>query len=148
MERFSKLAQIQDGHYLILKSVATSGIESCGILVGHIKDNVAHIDEVRKIRNISDRPQVEFIFDPTEYLDAILDTDWYTENARYKLLGIWHVHPNVPGYPSTQDWRAAQAGKVIEGLYLIFTTLGDTIYKYYWDGEKFTVIQETNDATR
>ena len=118
-----------------------SEAEACGILVGDIIDGVAHIKEVRKVKNIASNPAMGFVFDPQEYHDSIIDTYFYDTNAKYALLGIWHTHPNFPGYPSKVDWNAALRGQVVEGMYLIFSTKGNDIYHYYWDGNQFIVMR-------
>lgn len=118
--------------------------EHCGVLIGTVKDGIAYFAEIVQIKNISEHPMVAFEFDPEEYLRAIEKTDWYTEDATYTLLGMWHTHPNYPGYPSEIDWNAALKGQVVEGAYLIFTTRGNDLYNYYWDGHTFTVLRIAN----
>ncbi len=117
--------------------------EACGVLLGHIYKGVAVIAGVIPVRNISEHPEVSFMFDPQDYYNAIKDTDWFRDDAPYSLLGVWHSHPNYPGYPSNVDWAAAVKGQVVEGAYLIYTTKGHDIYSYYWDGTQFTVLRQT-----
>jgi len=130
--------------YQIISDLATADDEkeACGIILGHIHGGVANIAGIVAIQNISPHPEMSFEFDPQGYYDAIEYTDWFRENAPYSLLGIWHSHPNYPGYPSNVDWEAAVKGQVVEGAYLIYTTKGHDIYSYYWDGTQFTVLRQ------
>lgn len=141
--RFSKVQPLTFEQFFKIDRAANQGSkhEACGILVGRIVNDVAIVEEVRQIKNISDDPQNAFVFDPQEYYDAIADTTWFAENAAYELLGMWHTHPDFPGYPSSYDWAAALAGKVIEGAYLLYTTKGQDLYNYYWDGKQFLVLR-------
>lgn len=128
--------------YLAIQELGDSqDIEFCGLLLGHIAGDTAFVDKIVPIKNISENPRVSFMFDPTEYLQGISETDWFRDNAPYSLLGIWHTHPNYPGLPSNVDWDAAVKGQVIEGAYLIYTTRGHDLYEYYWDGAQFTVLR-------
>lgn len=120
----------------------TPGREACGVLVGSIVNDTALVYQARPIKNISENDD-SFVMDPTEYLAAIMDTDFYSDTPKYTLLGIYHTHPDFPGYPSLIDWNAAESGNVIRGMYLIFTTHGNSLHSYYWDGDKFIVLKRT-----
>ncbi len=143
-QKFNKLRSITPAQYATIRDAAyqTPGHEACGVLVGRIEGDTAIIEHVRVIRNISNVPEFHFMMHPEDYLAAILDTTWYEAGAAYELLGMWHTHPNFPGYPSSYDWNAALNGESIHGAYLLFTTKGNDIYQYYWDGKQFTVLQE------
>lgn len=145
--QFRKFNPISFLNFQLIKSAAysTPGREACGILVGHVLHDTAIIEQARPIKNIADNDS-SFIMDPQEYLAAIMDTDYYSDTPKYTLLGIYHTHPNFPGYPSSIDWKAADKGNVIRGMYLIFTTEGDSLHAYYWDGEKFVVLRMSHES--
>lgn len=140
--RFSKFFPLSftDVELIKAKAYEVPGREACGILVGEIHNDVAYVEQVRPIKNISETND-SFMMDPQEYLAAIVDTNFYTNQPVYQLLGIYHTHPNFPGYPSSIDWKAADKGQVVNGMYLIFTTEGDNLYSYYWDGKQFIVLR-------
>ena len=144
--KFDKLYPLSHIEYNLIQKQAydVKGREACGVLVGKIKNNTAYVEQVRPIKNISVQDD-SFMMDPQEYLSAIIDTDYYSDTPKYTLLGIYHTHPDFPGYPSSIDWKVAEKGQVIEGMYLIFTTEGNSIYSYYWDGKKFIVLKRSNE---
>lgn len=69
-------------------------LEGCGIMAGEE-------DTVRQIYPITNRlaSPIAYEMDPKEQLAAMLDI----EDRGWKLLAIYHSHPNGPETPSTSD---------------------------------------------
>lgn len=69
--------------------------ERCGVIV---KDGDGQ--RLIECKNIADRPQETFKFDPTEW--AYLTVD-------YEVIAIWHTHPNASASPSPADLKMIEA---------------------------------------
>jgi len=106
--------------------------EKCGLVTGYINENIAHITTIHEIRNIAKNPKNYFLFHPEDHYKIIMSGE--------TILGMWHTHFNYPGYPSEYDKLSAIKGNVCIGIYLIYTSQGNEVYPYYWDGKNFLVI--------
>lgn len=116
----------------IIENIYSDYHERCGVIVGRISGETAIIEETIEIENISNTPETTFVFNPKDYYEACI--------LKRTMLGIWHTHPDYPGYPSKYDRVSANNGYVPIGGYLIYTSHGPELYPYYWDGKLFICV--------
>ena len=88
--------------------------ECCGLLLGLRQQAGCQIQQVRPMRNVADRPQLGFTFDPREQLVAMREAD----AAGLEMLGHYHSHPNARSGPSPTDLKNARQ-HFDRGLWLI-----------------------------
>jgi len=73
--------------------------ETCGIVLGHCRDDRLHIDGFTVIRNMAIRPEHSFSFEPAEWVRA-----WYeAERSGKSVVGVFHSHPDGTIDPSAAD---------------------------------------------
>ena len=77
--------------------------EGCGFLFG--TDSVKReIVEAQKVINSKEGDQRRrFEINPTDYMKA----ERYADENNFKLIGIYHSHPNHPAKPSEHDLKQA-----------------------------------------
>lgn len=111
-------------HYQIMLEdvVSRAPNEACGIVAGLD----SHSEKIYRITNIS-KSNNRFLMDPEEQLIAFNDI----EHHGYKLLAIYHSHPEGPDGPSNTD--------ILEFAY------PDTMYliwsysTHYWECHGYTI---------
>jgi len=93
--------------------------ETCGLLIGEIKEDRKIITKIIKTENKNKvRAEDRYIIDPEEYkkIDNGL-------NDGESIIGVYHSHPDHPPRPSETDLNIAQP----IFSYIIVSTLGDAI---------------------
>ncbi|EGG42305.1 Mov34/MPN/PAD-1 family protein [Candidatus Nitrosarchaeum limnium SFB1] len=86
--------------------------ESCAILFGSVKEQVASVNEVFLANNIEESP-VNFTIS-NEQLIEIYKT---AEERKTDVIGIFHSHPNSEAYPSSTDKKFMQSNPVVWVIY-------------------------------
>jgi proteasome lid subunit RPN8/RPN11 len=86
--------------------------ESCAILFGSVKEQVASVKEVFLANNIEESP-VNFTIS-NEQLIEIYKT---AEDRKTDVVGIFHSHPNSEAYPSSTDKKFMQSNPVVWVIY-------------------------------
>lgn len=80
--------------------------ECCGLLLGRVGDGMEHVvhrqHPGRNLAAADDRYEL----DPEDYLAA----DYAAISAGYRIVGVWHSHPNHPARPSITDRELAWSG--------------------------------------
>lgn len=109
--------------------------ESCGLILGDIKENTFICQEIHKAKNLSDNP-IRFILDPVDFIKI----QEYADRKNIEIIGVYHTHPDHPPIASQYDLEAA-----VDGLVYIIMSVwngnkrGDT--KAYILTEKRTFIE-------
>lgn len=80
------------------QSVESLPNESCGILLGELKESSFKVKEVITAENQLNAPTL-FEIDP-ELVCEVLDN---AEERGLELVGFYHSHPNIPAYVSSRD---------------------------------------------
>jgi len=77
--------------------------EGCGFLFGNDTEH-RHIRIAQKVINSKEGDQRRrFEIKPTDYMKA----ERFADENNYKLLGVYHSHPNHPARPSEHDLKQA-----------------------------------------
>lgn len=73
--------------------------EACGVLAGH----EGRVTRVYRGTNVDTNPELRYHLDPERQLGILRDI----EHNGWKLLAIYHTHPQSPAYPSQIDVQMA-----------------------------------------
>lgn len=90
---------------LAKQALSVAPDETCGVLIGKNQ----RVTEVIPIKNIADKPEVHFEFDPEQ--QATIFSKIYRD--RLDLIAIYHSHPRSEPIPSDTDIRNATYPDVI-----------------------------------
>jgi integrative and conjugative element protein (TIGR02256 family) len=77
-------------------------LETGGVIVGRIRDNVMTIDKVSGPGPHAVHEIDYFQADPN-YVDMFIDLHYANSNGESRYLGEWHCHPQVQPEPSPKD---------------------------------------------
>ncbi len=81
--------------------------ETCGLLLGQMKEGIARVHEVLTARNLNrERPGDRYELDPRDLLRA----EHRARLLGLEVMGIWHSHPDHPAEPSETDRAGAWEG--------------------------------------
>jgi len=106
--------------------------EVCGVLGGVREDGEAQVEYVRRVENVSETPQVNYLMEPEDQLESIDEV----EERGYEVVGFYHSHPEGPEQPSETD--AARANW--PGHSYVIVSLGPEepfTGSWLWTGEGF-----------
>lgn len=121
-----------------LEALALRGYpdETCGLLIGQMRNSACHVVSQRVARNLSiERSQDRFVLDPQDYLAA----EEEAKSAGLSLVGIWHTHPDHPAKPSATDLEFAWEG----WSYIILSVAADGVNEFRsWRLENNQFIEE------
>lgn len=132
---------------LDFQNYAQTENEVCGLMVGRRDNYTATVTNIYKITNISQHPEDSFVMDPTEFLDAIMNTEmWDKDDPKLPdFVGIIHSHPKSHAFPSTADWYHAKTNDLLHGGYVIYSPLYDELNAFYWNGHEFKQVGLPNE---
>ncbi|WP_232686314.1 desampylase [Halobacterium zhouii] len=106
--------------------------EACGVLVGREQDGERHVEEVRRVPNVSETPRVAYELDPEATLAAFDDA----EAAGRDVLGFYHSHPSGPVRMSARDReQASWPGRVY--VLVSLAARPPVLDAWTWTGEAF-----------
>ena len=96
--------------------------ECCGILAGYESDDNpgVRVSDLYKITNSTPSPY-RYVMDPTEQLEAQLDSD----RKGTELVAFYHSHTHTPAYPSATDVRMALESGWTDFCYVLISLEGD-----------------------
>lgn len=127
---------------LILQRDGHLPSECCAILLGRFKNNVAIIENICPIENISKMSGGLFMMDPQQQGNIVTSVKDGGGNKFVHIVAHYHSHPiGSKGIPSHIDFEMAKRGWAI-GLHIIHGE--DGINAWYWDGEKFSEAEVIN----
>jgi len=72
--------------------------ECCALLVGHIQNNKAVVEDIFLTDNVEKSP-VNFTISPEQTLQGYMQA----QKNNTEVVGIFHSHPNSEAYPSATD---------------------------------------------
>ena len=110
--------------------------ESCAILFGTIKEQVASVKEVFLAKNIEESP-VNFTIS-NEQLIEIYKT---AEERKTDVVGIFHSHPDSEAYPSNTDKKFMQSNPVV---WVIYSGVSDNFRAYVLESDVLEVPIQTS----
>lgn len=91
------------------------GLETGGVLLGHIEDDVLIIDKASNGGPNAVHEEFYFRADPN-YVDMFIDMKIANSDGKLRYLGEWHTHPQINPTPSDLD---------LNSLYEIAESSGD-----------------------
>ena len=110
--------------------------ESCAILFGSIKEQVASVKEVFLAKNIEESP-VNFTIS-NEQLIEIYKT---AEDRKTDVVGIFHSHPNSEAYPSSTDKKFMQSNPVV---WVIYSGVSENFRAYVLESDILEIPVQTS----
>jgi proteasome lid subunit RPN8/RPN11 len=119
----------------------SGGDEVCGVLVGESGNLSGSVSDIRMVKNLAPKKEAGFIMDPVDFLNAIEDTNLYSDRGVYKYVGIIHSHYFDRPYPSIADWNGAANHGLYHGAYLIYSVLHEQLLAFYWNGNEFIKLE-------
>lgn len=97
----------------VIEANRASPKEACGLLMGYGD----HITELFLCKNVTRQdPHKNFEIDPQFLINAQKET----RDAKYKIMGVWHSHPNGRSAISDKD----KARSLDKGWYWLVTATG------------------------
>lgn len=91
------------------------GLESGGVLIGYIEDDVLIVDKASGGGPNAIHEELYFRADPN-YVDMFIDMEIANSGGELRYLGEWHTHPQIKPKPSELD---------LQSLYEIAESSGD-----------------------
>jgi proteasome lid subunit RPN8/RPN11 len=82
---------------------ANKPYEACGVLVGTINGNTAHVEIALPVTNVK-RTRASFELDPKEHYNAWNEA----EKNGMEIVGVYHTHPVSSAVPSLWDRETMQ----------------------------------------
>lgn len=110
--------------------------ESCAILFGSVKEQVASVKEVFLAKNIEESP-VNFTIS-NEQLIEIYKT---AEDRKTDVVGIFHSHPNSEAYPSSTDKKFMQSNPVV---WVIYSGVSENFRAYMLESDILEIPVQTS----
>jgi len=110
--------------------------ESCAILFGSVKEQVASVKEVFLTKNIEESP-VNFTIS-NEQLIEIYKT---AEDRKTDVVGIFHSHPNSEAYPSSTDKKFMQSNPVV---WVIYSGVSENFRAYVLESDILEIPVQTS----
>ena len=89
--------------------------ECCAILLGHIQNNKAVVEDVFLTDNVEKSP-VNFTISPEQTLQGYMKA----QKNNMEIVGIFHSHPNSEAHPSTTDQKYMEINPYV---WIIFSGL-------------------------
>ena len=101
--------------------------ESCGFLYGSETGLTVKVELARPAENRQQEGRTHHYFiTPEQYLEG----EEFAERGGYKLVGIYHSHPDHPAIPSQKDLAGALPGFVYQILSIL---QGITSEQRWWE---------------
>jgi proteasome lid subunit RPN8/RPN11 len=98
--------------------------ECCGLLVGTADGARREVHQFRKCRNLNtDRAHDRYELDPMCWLK----TEREFENSPWRIVGIYHSHPDHPSRASQTDTDAALGAGMLDYSYVIVSVQKGTV---------------------
>lgn len=74
--------------------------EACGLLLGRSQE---HVVEALPMANQAEDRRRAYLIDPEDYLR----NEYHAEDRGFRIIGVWHTHPDGKPEPSVTDTRMA-----------------------------------------
>lgn len=103
---------------------------ACGVLIGTIKDDIAHVEKALPITNVKGTTRTDFELDPKEHYNAWVDA----EKNGNEIVGIYHSNPVSSAVPSLWDRDTMEK---IPSVWLIAGV--DGMRAFFWENGIKTV---------
>jgi proteasome lid subunit RPN8/RPN11 len=98
--------------------------ECCGLLIGTATGGERVVHTFRKCRNLNkERAQDRYDMDPLCWLNAEREF----ENSPWRIVGIYHSHPDHPSRASQTDTDAALGAGMVDYSYVIGSVQKGTV---------------------
>lgn len=110
--------------------------ESCAILFGSVKEQIASVKEVFLAKNIEESP-INFTIS-NEQLIEIYKT---AEEKKTDVVGIFHSHPNSEAYPSSTDKKFMQSNPVV---WVIYSGVSENFRAYMLESDILEIQVQTS----
>ena len=81
------------------------GLESGGVLIGHLEDDVLVIDKASNGGPNAVHEEFYFRADPN-YVDMFIDMEIANSDGELRYIGEWHTHPQIDPTPSDLDLQS------------------------------------------
>jgi len=85
-------------HQIIKFAYEKFPIETCGVLLGHMKRDIIQVSKIKELKNIIGS-STHFWFDTKEWMAAVIEG----RRKGLEYIGIYHVHNRQEPKPSLQD---------------------------------------------
>lgn len=109
-------------------------IEACGLMLGHIEKEVAHVSDLILAENV-EKSTVSFTIDPQTLLQVYLKA----EAEAKELVGIFHSHP-ADAKPSGVDIKFMRMNPVV---WFIVSMPRETYAAYRLEGKELIPVRIT-----